>query len=84
MYIYDCLCILVSMKEKYYTVEEFAEILRVTPQTIRKFIREGRINAIKLTNKGRSPYRICETEFIRLSMVGYEENMKIIKENLKD
>ncbi len=75
---------LMIMETKYCTVEEFAEKLRVSPQTIRRMIKVGRINAIKLINGKRSPYRILESELIRLSMVGYEENMKIIRENIEN
>lgn len=41
------------------TVTEVASFIRVHPETVRRYIREGHIKAIKLTGK-RSDYRISK------------------------
>lgn len=33
---------------KFYTVQETASLLRVTPQTVRNYIREGRLKGIRI------------------------------------
>ena len=69
--------------KQHYTVKEVAQILRHDPQTIRKMIRTGRINAFKLgSGTRRTPYLIAEEELERLSVIGYEENLKQLKEGL--
>jgi len=45
------------MSEEIYTVEQFAERLKLHPKTVLRFIREGRIRAVKV---GRS-YRILRS-----------------------
>ena len=47
-----------AMSEEVYTVEQFAERLRLHPKTVRRFIREGRLRAVKV---GRS-YRILRSD----------------------
>jgi len=47
---------------KVYTVQEFAEILKSTPKTIRGLIRSGEIRAVKLGKE----YRIPVSEVDRL------------------
>jgi excisionase family DNA binding protein len=47
------------MSEEVYTVEQFAERLKLHPKTVLRFIREGRLRAVKL---GRS-YRILRSDF---------------------
>jgi excisionase family DNA binding protein len=70
--------------KQHYTVKEVAQILRHDAQTIRKMIRTGRINAFKIgSGTRRSPYLIAEEELERLSVIGYEENMKQLKEGLR-
>jgi excisionase family DNA binding protein len=34
--------------ETYYTVTELAEVLSITPQTVRKYIKEGRIDSQRI------------------------------------
>ncbi len=47
-----------------YTVEEFAKIMRVTPLTVRRWIKAGKIKIVQF-GKG-SPVRISEEEVNRL------------------
>ena len=46
------------MSEEVYTVEQFAERLKLHPKTVLRFIREGRLRAVKV---GKS-YRILRTD----------------------
>jgi excisionase family DNA binding protein len=46
------------MSEEVYTVEQFAERLKLHPKTVLRFIREGRLKAVKV---GKS-YRILRSE----------------------
>ncbi|WP_296597926.1 helix-turn-helix domain-containing protein [Phenylobacterium sp.] len=46
------------MSEEVYTVEQFAERLKLHPKTVLRFIREGRLRAVKV---GKS-YRILRSE----------------------
>lgn len=47
------------MSEEVYTVEQFAERLKLHPKTVLRFIREGRVRAVKM---GKS-YRILRSDF---------------------
>ena len=51
-----------------YTVDEFAKIMRVTPLTVRRWIRDGKINVIQFGRK--FPIRISEEELERLKKGG--------------
>lgn len=46
--------------EEFYTIEEVSNILALTRQTVSKYIKEGKINAVKL---GKS-YRIYKKDFV--------------------
>ena len=46
---------------KYYTPAEVASILGISGATVRKYIREGRIKAVRLNNSIRAPYRVPES-----------------------
>lgn len=52
--------------DRFLTVNEAAEILRLTPWTVRKAIREGRIKAFKVGSGQRSVYRINAIEIQRM------------------
>ncbi len=54
------------MSEEVYTVEEFAERLKLHPKTVLRFIKEGRVRAVKV---GKS-YRILRTQ-MEATMTGY-------------
>jgi excisionase family DNA binding protein len=51
------------------TIQEFAKRLRVHPNTVRNAIKEGRINALKLSEGKRSAYRIPISEMERLVII---------------
>lgn len=50
------------MKSKVYTTTEIASILSVTPNTVRRWIKEKRLSAVKLFNR---QLRIEESELKR-------------------
>lgn len=56
------------MESIFYTVQEVADILSLSEQTIRKLIREGRLKAVRL---GRT-YRIPSEALINLKVTLYE------------
>lgn len=58
------------MPEKFYTAEDLADYLKVSPQTVRAWIRDGKLHAVKF---GRS-WRIAEEEVRRIAAQGVEED----------
>lgn len=60
-------------KKSFLTIMEFAEELKVHPNTVRRAIKKGRIGAIKTGNGKRSFYRIPRSEFQRMAMVDMED-----------
>ena len=54
------------MSEEVYTVEQFAERLKLHPKTVLRFIKDGRLRAVKV---GKS-YRILRTE-MEATMTGF-------------
>lgn len=57
------------MPERFYSAEELAEYLKLGPQTVRAWIREGKVKAIKF---GRS-WRIADDELKRILAEGVPE-----------
>ena len=51
------------MNDAFFTVKEMAAILRVHAQTIRRYIRTGKLQALRLGGKG---HRIPRSEISRL------------------
>lgn len=60
-------------KKAFYTIDETAEILRVSDDTIRRWIREGRLNSVQVFRYGK--HRIPYGELKRF----IEENSLILK-----
>lgn len=54
------------MTQEFFTVTEFANKLRIHENTVRKAIKNGRIQAFKVGDGSRSSYRIPNTEVQRL------------------
>lgn len=65
--------------KKFYTVEEFAEIFRVSPRAIRDAITAGRVRGFKVGISRKFPWRIPVSEFYRVQSAGIIE----INENLR-
>lgn len=51
--------------EQHYTVSELAKLLKMRPQTIRMWIREEKIKAVRFGGPN-GDYRIPESEAVRL------------------
>lgn len=66
--------------EPYLSIKEFANKLRVHPQTIRKNIKKGYIQAIKTGPGKRAAYRIANSELNRIALVNLEEVIERIME----
>lgn len=64
------------MTDAFYTVKEFANILKIDPQAVRMGIRKNRIHALKLSNGKSARYRIPVTEIDRLLVMTYDEKNK--------
>lgn len=57
----------------FYTVKEFASLVRLHPHTVREAIKSGKINAFQLGKKGRgSSFRIPSSEVERLAITTME------------
>jgi excisionase family DNA binding protein len=63
------------MSEEVYTVEQFAERLKLHPKTVLRFIRDGRLRAVKV---GKS-YRILRTEMEAMTGVSPEVHRSAIE-----
>ena len=61
------------MTPSFYTVEEFAGILKVCKHTVLRDIRSGRVNAIRSGSGKKSPFRIPVTEIERLMVMRKEQ-----------
>jgi excisionase family DNA binding protein len=55
---------------KFYTTEEVAGMLKVKPESVRRYVRSGRLRAIKLGGK-----------FIRIDHWDFEEFIEKLKTN---
>lgn len=49
------------MPTRYYTPTQVADILGLNAQTVRRYLREKRIKAVRLNDSPRAPYRVPET-----------------------
>lgn len=73
-------------EHEFYSIDEFAKLLRVHPNTIRKAIRDGRINAFRISSAKRKPaFRISRSEISRIAEEDYETMLdKIIEKRMKE
>lgn len=62
------------METIFYTIQEVAEILNLSEQTIRKLIHEGRLKAIRLGRTYRIPYE---------SLTALRSNLYVSRKSLK-
>jgi len=65
-------------EQNFYSVPEFAKKLGVHPQTVRKAVKNGRINGFRVGD-GQSRFRIPASEIQRLGMFDLKEVIKKIK-----
>lgn len=65
------------------SIKEFAGIVGVHPNTVRRSIKKGRISAFKIGSGKKSIYRIARTELNRLALCDMEEMIEKIIEKRK-
>lgn len=74
-----------GMENDFLSIKEFASKLRVHPNTIRRAIKNGRINALRLSSTKKSTYRIARTEIDRIALFDMEEMIdKIVEKRMKE
>ena len=64
------------MEDKYYSVKELAKKLNVSSRTIARAIKAKRIFAFRPGCGKKSPWRIHESELLRIMHVDYENTLK--------
>lgn len=62
------------------SIKEFASLLNVHPNTIRRSIKRGRISAFKVGGIKKSIYRIARSEAARMAVCDMEEMIEKIIE----
>lgn len=68
----------------FYTIKEFADKLHVHPNTIRKAIKTGYINALRTGSGEKARYRIPHTEIHNLALIQWNSVVqKVAKEQSK-
>lgn len=65
---------------EFLSIKEFAFILKVHPNTIRRAIKSGRINGFKVGYGEKSTYRIARAEINRIAIFDLEEMIEKIIE----
>lgn len=72
-------------KEDFLSIKEFAALLKVHHNTVRRCILRGRINAIKIGGVKNSVYRIPRSELQRLAITDLENIIdKLIEKRMID
>jgi excisionase family DNA binding protein len=68
-----------EIQKDYYTIDEFANKLRVHPQTIRRGIKSGRIQAAKISGRC---YRISKDEIGRINEFDLKKMLEAMAEKI--
>ena len=66
--------------KSFYTVKEFASVLRVHETTVRRLIKKGRINAFRIGAERKSGYRIPRDEISRMAAFDLEKIVNVLVE----
>lgn len=75
------ICGYMKDEEKHFlSINEFALLLRVHPNTIRRSIKSGRISAFKVGSGKRGTYRIPKNEINRIALFDLEDMIEKIIE----
>lgn len=67
-------------KDEFLSIKEFAVLIRVHSNTIRRGIKSGRIHAFKIGDGKNAIYRIPRTEINRLSVLDLEKIIDVLIE----
>lgn len=67
--------------KEFLTVQEYALLLNIHPNTVRSSIKSGRLNAFKVGSGDKSIWRIPRSEINRMALVDLE---KIIEKKIKE
>lgn len=75
---------MVEHKKDFYSINEFAKLLGVHPNTIRRCVKKGRISALKIGSEFRPLYRIPASEIDRIALYNMEDIIeKIIQKKME-
>ncbi len=69
------------MDKDFYTIKEFADKLSISSHTVRRCIKNGRLNAFRVGSTEKSPFRIPHSEISRMGIVDLQ---KLIQKMVKD
>ncbi len=70
-------------QKEYLSIQEFAELLDLHPNTIRRSIKAGKINAVQIGPGKLSEYRIARSEINRLSFLDLQDIVdKMVEDKL--
>lgn len=72
------------MDKDFYSIKEFASILRVSPITIRRAIKNGRINAFRAGGTEKSSFRIPASEIHRMGIIDLQKIVKSLVQEERD
>lgn len=72
------------MSAEYLTIKEVAELLRVSDQTVRNYIKNGSLVAIKFGRSHRAPVRIHTDALNDFIGVSIAESGNVYKDDSKD
>ena len=73
------------MINEYFSISDFAKKLKVHPNTIRRAIKNKRIQALRIGKTKNSAYRIPESEILRMAHVDLEETIeKEVEKRIKE
>jgi excisionase family DNA binding protein len=64
------------VNKDFYSIKEFAIILDVHPDTIRRSIKNGRINAFRAGSSSRGVFRIPHSEIHRMATIDLKQVLK--------
>ena len=70
-------------QKDFYSIKEFAFLLRIHPNTVRRGIKSGRIGAFKVGAGKKSTYRIPKAEINRIALFDLEDMIEKIIDKRK-